>query len=109
MTIKDFAAQFVKAEDAAFQKGDFSALSKIEDPNVVMHLGPPFGDMFGHEAHKQYIIGARKASNDFKQDWKFLAGRRTCSPCPTGRRDVSRLICLGFRRQPRVLTTTTCS
>ncbi len=74
MSIRDFAAKFVEAEDAAFQKGDFSALSRIEHPNVVMHMGPPFGDMFGHEAHKQYIMGARKASNDFKQDWKFLAG-----------------------------------
>jgi len=74
MSIGDFAAKFVEAEDAAFQRGDFNALSKIEDPNVVMHMGPPFGDMIGHEAHKQYILGARNASNDFKQEWKLLAG-----------------------------------
>jgi hypothetical protein len=49
MSIKDLAAQFVKAEDAAFQKGDFATLSKIEDANVVYHMGPPFGDMVGHE------------------------------------------------------------
>ncbi len=74
MSIEDFAAKFVEAEDAAFQKGDFSPLSKIEDPNVVMHMGPPFGDMLGHEAHKQYVISARKSSTDVKQDWGFLAG-----------------------------------
>ena len=74
MSIKDFAAEFVKAEDAAFQQGDFAALSKIEDANVVYHMGMPLGDFVGQEAHKNDIIGSRQACSDLKQEWRYLAG-----------------------------------
>jgi hypothetical protein len=74
MSIKDIAESYVKAEDAAFQKGDFDALSTVEDAGVVYHMGPPFGEMVGHEAHKQYILGARQAGADLKQQWEYLAG-----------------------------------
>ena len=74
MSIKDFADKFVEAEDAAFQRGDFGALSKLEHANVVYHMGIPLGDIAGHEAHKQDILGSRQACSDIKQDWKYLAG-----------------------------------
>jgi hypothetical protein len=46
MDIKEFAEKFTKAEDDAFQQGDFTALSKLEDPNVIYHMGP-LGDISG--------------------------------------------------------------
>ncbi len=73
MNIKDFAEKFIKAEDEAFQKGDFTALSKLEDPNVIYHMSA-LGEMKGHEAHKQDIMGTRQACSDIKQEWKYLAG-----------------------------------
>ena len=74
MSIRDFAAKFVEAEDAAFQVGDFAALSKIEDANVIYHMGVPLGDIVGHEAHKRDILGTRQACSDVKQEWRYLAG-----------------------------------
>jgi predicted ester cyclase len=73
MDIKEFAEKFAKAEDDAFQKGDFAALSKLEDPNVIYHMGP-LGDIVGHEAHKKDIMGTRQACSDLKQEWKYLTG-----------------------------------
>jgi hypothetical protein len=73
MDIKEFAGKFVKAEEDAFQRGDFTALSQLEDPNVVYHMGP-LGEIVGHEAHKRDIMGSRQASSDIKQEWKYLTG-----------------------------------
>jgi hypothetical protein len=73
MNIKDFAEKFIKAEEEAFQKGNFDALAKLEDPKVVYHI-PPLPDMVGHEAHKQDIMGTRQAESDLKQEFKYLAG-----------------------------------
>ncbi len=73
MDIKEFADTFIRAEEDAFQKGDFSALSKLEDPNVIYHMGA-LGDMVGHEAHRKDILGSRQACSDIKQEWKYLTG-----------------------------------
>jgi predicted ester cyclase len=73
MNIKEFAEKFIEAENQAFQQGNFDALEKLEDPNVVYHMGS-LGDMVGHEAHKQDIIGTRQACSDVKQEWKYLTG-----------------------------------
>ena len=73
MDIKEFAEKFIKAEEEAFQKGNFEPLSKLEDPNVVYHM-PIFGDLVGHEAHKQNILKVRQVFSDIKQEWKYLTG-----------------------------------
>jgi predicted ester cyclase len=73
MNIKDFAEKYIKAEEEAFQKGNFDTLTKLEDPNVVYHI-PPLPDMVGHEAHKQDIIGTRQAFSNLNQEFKYLAG-----------------------------------
>jgi ketosteroid isomerase-like protein len=73
MNIKDFAEKFIKAEEEAFQKGNFDALAKLEDHKVVYHI-PPLPDMVGHEAHKQDIMGTRLACSDIKQEFKYLTG-----------------------------------
>jgi predicted ester cyclase len=72
MDIKAFAEKFIKAEDEAFQKGG-TALAKLEDPNVVYHMSS-FGDLVGHEAHKQNIINSHQLASDIKQEWKYLTG-----------------------------------
>jgi predicted ester cyclase len=73
MNIKDFAEKFIKAEDDAFQKGNFEPLKALEDPNVVYHM-PWGGDLVGHEGHKQNIMDGRQAFSDVKQEWKYLTG-----------------------------------
>jgi ketosteroid isomerase-like protein len=81
MSTRDTAEKYFAAEHDAFLKGDFNALSKVEDPNVVWHMGPPMGDIAGHEAHKQYILSGRKAAADMKVEFKYLAGDGNLFAC----------------------------
>jgi predicted ester cyclase len=73
MNIKDFAEKFIKAEDEAFQKGNFDQLKALEDTNVVYHMST-FGDLVGHEAHKQQIMMSPQGFSEIKQEWKYLTG-----------------------------------
>ena len=73
MNIKDLAEKWIKAESEAFQKGNFELLKALEDPNVVYHMSS-FGDMVGHEAHKQQIIDSHKLASEIKQEFKYLTG-----------------------------------
>ena len=73
MSIKDFADKFIKAENEAFQRGKFGALKALEDPNVVYHMST-FGDLVGHEAHKQNIMSWPQWFSDIKQEWHYLVG-----------------------------------
>ncbi len=81
MSTQDIANKYFKAEDDAFQKGDFGALSQVEDANVVWHMGPPMGDIVGHEAHKQYISVVRKAASGITEEFKYLAGDGNLFAC----------------------------
>ena len=74
MNTKDFAEKFIKAEDEAWQKGNFEPLKALEDPNVVYHMPLGRADLVGHEAHKQEIISARQSWADIKQEWQYLTG-----------------------------------
>ena len=73
MSIKEFAEKFIKAEEEAWQNGNFSALEALEDPDVIYHISP-FPDLVGWEAHKQDIMGSRQAISDIRQEFKYLAG-----------------------------------
>jgi predicted ester cyclase len=74
MSLKEFAEKFTKAEEEAWIHGNVDALDEVDDPNVVYHLQPPNPDVVGREAHKQYIIAARKAFTDIHLEWKYLTG-----------------------------------
>ena len=73
MDIKDFAEKLIKAEDEAWQNGNFDALEALENPDVVYHVSP-LPDAEGWEAHKQYIQINRQVISGIQQDWKYLAG-----------------------------------
>jgi predicted ester cyclase len=72
MNTKEFAEKFIKAEENAFQKGNFEALKALEDPKMVYHMSA-LGDLVGHEGHKQNIMDGRKYA-DIKQEWQYLTG-----------------------------------
>ena len=74
MSLKKFAEKFIKAEDEAWLKGNVDALDDVEHSDVVYHLTPPMPDVVGREAHKQFIVAARKAFSDIKFEIKYLAG-----------------------------------
>ena len=68
--LQKFASRFIKAEDMAWQQGDFTALQAIEDPNITFHGL----DLKGWEAHKQYIVNARQNVAGIQQEWHYLTG-----------------------------------
>jgi len=72
MPVKEFAEKFIKAENKAWKTGNCDALEALENPNVVYHQSP--ADVMGWEAHKQYILMARQATSDLKQEWEYLTG-----------------------------------
>jgi hypothetical protein len=74
MNIKDFAEKVIKAEEEAFQKGNFEPLKALEDPNVVYHMLMGLPDMVGHEAHKQQITDSRQIHSFDKQEFKYITG-----------------------------------
>ena len=74
MDIKKFAEKVIKAEEEAFQKGNFDLLKALEDPNVVYHLYQRPTDMVGHEAHKQDIISSRQGRDYTKLEFQYLTG-----------------------------------
>ena len=65
-----FATRFIKAEDMAWQQGNFTALQAIEDPNITFHGL----DVQGWQAHKQYIMDARRNFAGIQQEWHYLTG-----------------------------------
>jgi predicted ester cyclase len=119
MSTKDFAEKFIKAENEAWQKGNFKPLEALEDPSVVYHVAP-LPDMVGWEAHKQYIMGARQGFPGIKQDWKYLIGEGNLFalsyksrgmftgqvpglPPPTGKEVTSDYLCLFHLKNGRII------
>jgi hypothetical protein len=76
MDIKEFAEKFIQAEYDALLKGDFVALEKLEDPNIVYHwwtMGV-LREIKGHEAHKQDILGSQGLLANYKPEFRYLTG-----------------------------------
>ncbi|OGO31238.1 MAG: hypothetical protein A2Z29_09380 [Chloroflexi bacterium RBG_16_56_11] len=76
MSIKDFAEKVIKAEEEAFQKGNFDLLKALEDPDVVYHVYQrrPYTEIVGHEAHKQDIVNSSKGRVFTKFEFQYLTG-----------------------------------
>jgi hypothetical protein len=74
MDVKEFAEKFIKAEDEAFQNGNFAPLAKLEDPNVVYHMCHLGRDIIGREAHKQDIIDSQQGTSFDKLEFQYLTG-----------------------------------
>jgi hypothetical protein len=74
MDTKEFAEKFIKAEEEAFQNGNFEPLKAIEDPNVVYHMGNLDRDIIGYEAHKQDIIDSQQGVSFNKLEFQYLTG-----------------------------------
>jgi len=73
MDIKEFAKNFIEAENQAFKQGKFDALEDLEASNVVYHWGSS-RDMVGHEAHKQDIMSYHQSTSNHQQEWDYVTG-----------------------------------
>jgi predicted ester cyclase len=74
MIIRDIAEKYMKAEDAAWIKGNVDSFDDVESSDVVYHLVPAMPDIAGRNTHKQYIADRRSAFSDIKFDWQYLTG-----------------------------------
>jgi predicted ester cyclase len=72
MSNQAFAEKYMKAQEEAWQNGNFSALEALEDPNVVYHLSKI--DIFGFEGHKKDIMARREAISGLHQEAEYLTG-----------------------------------
>jgi hypothetical protein len=75
MQIKEFAEAFIKAEEEAWQQGNFDALEQLHDPNAIYHYMTLGREMEGWEAYKRYIMGGRQAISGLRQEWQYLTGQ----------------------------------
>ena len=55
MSLKEFKAKYRWAVEEAYYKGNVDALDKLYVPDVIIHQ-PPFSDIKGLGAYKQYIL-----------------------------------------------------
>ena len=73
MSIKEFAEKYIEAQHDAFMNGNFDTLEALEDPEVVLHIGPS-QEIEGFEAHKQDILKWREAVSDLQYKTEYLIG-----------------------------------
>ena len=74
MPIKEFADKYIKAQEEAWKAGEFEALEKLEDRNVIYHLFAVGQETAGWEAHKQYILAIQRAIPGVRSEWQYLTG-----------------------------------
>jgi hypothetical protein len=73
--IRKFAEAFIAAEQAAWERGDFTALEALEDPDVVFQNID--GTVYrGWPAHKAAIVAGRASFGGARvtQEWRYLMG-----------------------------------
>jgi predicted ester cyclase len=70
MSVKEIMEKERWATEEGFLKGNFNALDEAEvfDPNAVFHI-PPFPDIKGLEAFKQFCMGLRQLLTDIRWNW----------------------------------------
>jgi predicted ester cyclase len=68
MSLKELAAKDRLAVTEAFVTGNTSAFEETHAPDGVWHM-PPFPELKGIEAYKQFITGMRQAFTDVRMDW----------------------------------------
>jgi steroid delta-isomerase-like uncharacterized protein len=68
MSLKELAAKDVRIMTDAFVNGKVAAFDETHAPDVISHM-PPFPDVKGREAYKQFIIDMRKAFSDIRVKW----------------------------------------
>ena len=72
MSNKEVAEKYMRAQEKAWQAGNFEALEAIEDPNVVYHILDL--NLNGFEEHKQDIMTRRDSMSNLQQEAVYLTG-----------------------------------
>ena len=67
MSLKELKDKIRWAKEEAVIKGNLDALDEVYTPDGIIHR-PPFPDIKGLEAYKQYILAARQAYTNIQFD-----------------------------------------
>jgi hypothetical protein len=73
-SLQEFSQKYVSATDKAWYEGDTSALSKLEDPNIVYHMQNLGMDLNGWPAHEKMILDTRSMITNMQEDMKYQTG-----------------------------------
>jgi predicted ester cyclase len=70
MSVKEIMAKERWAVEESFVKGKWDAFEKagVFDPNMVCHI-PPFSDLKGLEAFKQFCMGTSQMFTELRWKW----------------------------------------
>ena len=68
MDIKELVAKDTQIVTEAFVKGNLDQFDETHAPDIVTYV-PPFPDVKGSEAYKQFITDMRTAFSDIRVDW----------------------------------------
>ena len=75
MSIEEFKAKFIRAEEEAMLKGNVDALDEVYSPDLVIHSEQfPFQELKGIEARKRQVQTNRQAFQIIKLDWDEMVG-----------------------------------
>jgi len=73
MSTEELKAKINRALDEVYNKGNLSVVDDTASESLVLH-NPPFPDLVGREAYKQYITGVRAAYPDLQLTFDELIG-----------------------------------
>jgi predicted ester cyclase len=80
MPLEELKVKYHWAKEEAVIKGNLDALDEVYAPDVTIHR-PPFPDIKGLEAYKQYTISAREAYSNIQIEWEEMIGEGNTMAC----------------------------
>jgi predicted ester cyclase len=75
MTTEELKAKITRAMDEVYNKGNLDVVDDTAAASLVVH-NPPFPDVVGREAYKQYITGFRAVYSGLHMTFDEVIGER---------------------------------
>jgi predicted ester cyclase len=80
MSLEELKTKYRWAKEEAVINGNLDALDEVYDPDVAIHR-PPFTDIKGLEAYKQYYLAAGEAYSNIQLEWEEMIGEGNTLAC----------------------------
>jgi predicted ester cyclase len=80
MSLEELKVKYRWSKEESVIRGNLDALDEVYAPSSIIHR-PPFPDIKGLEAYKQYIITAREAYTNIQIEWEEMIGEGNTMAC----------------------------